>query len=106
MDLDQTPGRPDICLGTDGLHTPPTLVDELVSTCAALGWSIEVNRPYAGTLIPTTYYHRDARVRSVMIEANRRLYLSDEPRDVSKSASWDHARQGIWTLIARALEAL
>jgi len=42
------------------------------------GFSAEVNRPFAGTLVPSEYYERDARVWSVMIEINRSLYMDEQ----------------------------
>jgi N-formylglutamate amidohydrolase len=31
-----------------------------------------INRPYRGTLVPEPWYGRDARVRSIMLEVNRK----------------------------------
>lgn len=74
-DQDQAPGRPDLCIGTDACHTPAALVDALVARVAAAGFTVEVDRPYAGTMVPAVHHGRDRRVVSVMIEVNRRLYL-------------------------------
>ncbi len=52
VDLDQRPNRPDICIGTDVFHTPDELVRVASNFCADQGWSCEVNRPYAGTIVP------------------------------------------------------
>jgi N-formylglutamate amidohydrolase len=105
VDLDQCPTRPDICIGTDSFHTPPHLVNALVDACAEFGWSVAVNRPSAGTLVPTRYWGRDERVASVMIEVNRRLYLKDEPRDVSKAGSWASVRNRIREVVRCAVVA-
>jgi N-formylglutamate amidohydrolase len=103
VDLDQSPERPDICIGTDGFHTPPQLVDALVDICAEFGWSVAVDRPYSGTLVPTKHWGKDERVASVMIEVNRRLYLQDEPHDLSEVGSWVIVCAGICDLIERAV---
>lgn len=69
--------RPDICIGTDDFHTPPSLTAALCEAFRRKGYSVAVNMPYAGTIVPLRYYRKDARVRSVMIEINRGLYLTD-----------------------------
>lgn len=84
IDLDQSPDRPDICIGTDEYHTPTELVQFLQDKFVEAGYSVAINKPYAGTMVPTRYYKKDDRVKSVMIEINRRLYLTDEPADISK----------------------
>jgi len=45
---------------------------------ARCGFSVAVNRPYAGTLVPSRYYQKNKRVLGVMIEVNRRLYMDEE----------------------------
>jgi len=74
-DLDQNPARPDICLGTDTLHTPLELVEALTESLSEAGYSVEVDRPYSGAIVPTLHYGQDLRVATIMIEINRRLYL-------------------------------
>ena len=74
-DLDQAPERPDICIGTDAFHTPVDLRDRLVHELMEAGFSVAIDRPYAGVLVPKAFLRRDTRVASVMIEVNRRLYV-------------------------------
>ena len=76
-DLDQSPGRPDICIGTDSFHTPDRLASEAVDLFAGVGLSVAVNRPYAGSLVPLADYGRKREVSSIMIEVNRRLYMDE-----------------------------
>jgi N-formylglutamate amidohydrolase len=80
---DQTPGRPDICIGTDGFHTPPELADVLESRVRAQGLVVRRDTPFAGTIVPLRYYLADQRVSSIMIEVRRGLYCdeaTEEPR--------------------------
>ena len=74
--------RPDICIGTDAFHTPPSLTANLVYTFEKLGYSVAINTPFAGAIVPLDYYQRDQRVQSVMIEINRGLYST--PQKLSK----------------------
>lgn len=76
-DRDQAPDRPDLCIGTDAWHTPAALVDALVARASEAGFAVEVDRPYAGTMVPAAHHGRDPRVASVMVEVNRRLYLAE-----------------------------
>jgi N-formylglutamate deformylase len=64
---DQNPDRADICIGTDPGHTPDWLRDVAVRAFEALGWSVAVNRPFAGALVPMRFYRKDLRVRAIMV---------------------------------------
>jgi len=75
---DQTPERPAICIGTDAYHTPPDLERATVEAFRREFDSVAVNRPFRGALVPTDYYRKDKRVRSIMIEVNRSLYMDEE----------------------------
>ena len=76
-ELDQLTERPHICLGTDDVHTPESLVDGIRDLCAAEGLRAEQNRPFAGTYVPLRYWRIDPRVRSVMMEIRRDLYMDE-----------------------------
>lgn len=69
--------RPDICIGTDDFHTPALLREALVRAFESHGFTVAVNHPYAGALVPLAFYRQDARVMAVMVEINRRLYLDE-----------------------------
>lgn len=75
---DQAPDRPDFCIGTDPYHTPPCLSAAAIRFLQQEGFSVEMNRPYAGSLVPLKQYQRDKRVSSIMIEVNRRLYMNPD----------------------------
>ena len=77
-DQDQTPSRPDFCIGTDDYHTPKALSNLACATLQRSGHSVEVNRPYSGVLVPSSRHCADKRVQAVMIEVNRALYLDEE----------------------------
>ena len=73
-DQDQMANRPDICLGTDEYHTPGKLIHFTRNFFENAGYKVTINRPYKGTIIPLKYYRKDPRVKSLMIEVNRRIY--------------------------------
>ena len=74
---DQELNRPDFCIGTDPFHTPKQLSDLTMDYLRKEGFSVSMNRPYAGSLVPMKYYGKDRRVCSIMIEINRRLYMDE-----------------------------
>lgn len=69
--------RPDICIGTDEFHTPAALRDDFVEAFEAEGWSVEVDTPFSGALVPRKSYRRDPRVLAVMVEVQRALYMDE-----------------------------
>ena len=69
--------RPDVCLGFEEPHVPAGLVDALEATCRDAGLTVARNEPFAGAYVPLSRHRRDARVRAVMLELNRGLYLDE-----------------------------
>ena len=76
-DADVTAVRPDICIGSDDFHTPAELANAFVAAFQREGWRVSLNEPFAGALVPGSRYRQDRRVNAVMVEVNRRLYLSE-----------------------------
>jgi N-formylglutamate amidohydrolase len=74
---DQSPGRPDICIGTDAFHTPPSLASALVMLLREEGFEVAVDRPFTGAMVPLPAYGRDRRVAAVMVEVRRGLYCDE-----------------------------
>jgi len=55
---DQAPGRPDVCIRTDAFLTPPLLVSALAAALGREGFHVEVDRRFAGALVPLRWYGR------------------------------------------------
>ena len=83
-DLDQADNRPDICIGTDEFHTPKELIDCSIDYFTGLGYSVSINSPYSGSLVPMRFFRKDKRVSSIMLEINRRLYLKGKGNQKSE----------------------
>jgi N-formylglutamate amidohydrolase len=79
--------RPDICIGVDEFHTPKEMVEILQGNFEKLGYRVEINTPFAGSIVPLTYYKKDKRVISVMIEVNRKLYMNEETFEKAENFS-------------------
>jgi hypothetical protein len=37
-----------------------------------------IDEPYAGSIVPIKHYNKDNRVKSIMLEINRNLYMNDD----------------------------
>jgi N-formylglutamate deformylase len=76
-ELDQSADRTDFCIGTDELHTPPGLSASVCNYLKSSGFSISINKPYQGTIVPLPLLGTKVPIWSVMIEVNRRLYMDE-----------------------------
>ena len=83
-DLDQIATRPDFNIGTDKYHTPQKLIDASITYFEQRGFSIGVDWPYKGTIVPLAHYQKNDKVHSIMLEVNRKLYLQEPSNDKSE----------------------
>jgi N-formylglutamate amidohydrolase len=77
-ELDQSTDRPDICIGTDDFHTPVELGRRLRSEFVGMGYRVDLNAPFSGSIVPTQFYQSNTKVKSAMIEVNRQLYMNEK----------------------------
>ncbi len=77
-ELDQSPDRPQICLGTDPVHTPAWLADAARAAFEAKGFTVAINRPFAGALVPLEHYGVNRALSALMIEVNRGVYMDEQ----------------------------
>jgi N-formylglutamate deformylase len=96
--------RPDICIGTDDFHTSAALADAFVTSFQCAGWRVGLNHPFAGALVPSSRYRRDARVGAVMVEVNRRLYVNEV--DATPLADFERVARRIRDSCVEALASL
>lgn len=97
-ELIQEPNRAEICIGTDGFHTPDWLSKHLVGRFRDSGFSVEVNKPFSGSIVPTAHWQRTKQVSSVMIEVRRDLYMNEETGE--KSDNFAMVKEGIFNAIS------
>ncbi len=88
---------PDICIGFEDFHIDSILVENIKAQFSE--YTIGINKPYAGSLVPTNYWGKDKRIKSVMIEINKKLYLEDD--NITKSDSFDIIKQKIENIIKK-----
>lgn len=75
--IDNNDLRSEICIGTDSFHTPAVVSDCLRDFFTGKGYSVSINDPFAGALVPMRYYRQDKTVSSVMYEVRRDLYMDE-----------------------------
>ena len=76
--------RPDFNIGTDIYHTPKHIVDESINYFESNGYTLGIDTPYSGSIVPMEYYQKDPRVTSIMLEVNRGLYLNELTNEKSE----------------------
>jgi N-formylglutamate amidohydrolase len=53
-------------------------VDILERNFKEIGYSVKINTPFSGSIVPLGFYKKEKKVISVMIEVNRKLYMNEE----------------------------
>ena len=96
-ETDQTKDRPEICIGTDDFHTPPELTEKMVSHFSKEGFSVETNRPFSGSIVPSEHFQVSENVRSIMIEVRRDLYMDEETG--SKKQKFEELKEKIENIL-------
>lgn len=89
-DIDQTRPRPDFNIGIDAFHTPKTWIELSKNFFEKHGYSLGINWPYSGTMVPTKAFNSNPNVHSIMLEINRKLYL--QPNHPAKNNAFDQIR--------------
>jgi N-formylglutamate deformylase len=97
---DATLARPDLCIGFDDAHGDDVLRDRWSALARARGLEVGFNTPFVGSLVPTRFYQRDARVRSLMIELRRDHYMDE--RTGERSPGFAESVALITSLLASA----
>ena len=77
--------RPHICLGTDPYHSPEDLIKFVQSFFEDINLTTENNSPFEGCYVPSKFLHQDKRVKSIMIEINRKLYMNESTGEKNDS---------------------
>ena len=71
--------NPDICIGIDNTYTSKELTNFTITHFKNYGYSVSINKPYSGTIIPNKYFNKKKeKLSSIMLEINKRIYLKDK----------------------------
>lgn len=93
----QTGNRPEICIGTDDFHTPSEIEVALTSAFRRQGFEVDLDTPFAGSIVPLKHYQKDERVKSIMIEIRRDLYMDESTGE--RNLSFTKTKQKICSAI-------
>ncbi len=88
--------RPDICIGFEEFHSNPQTIEKIVDYFKSFDYSVELNIPYSGSIVPMSKYQKDSRVESFMIEINRKLYMDED--NFTKSGNFGLLQERIKSL--------
>ena len=100
--INQNSNTPDFNIGTDPFHTPKKYIEASITYFENLGYSLGVDWPYSGSIVPMKYYQKEKRVSSIMLEINRKLYLNEPTNE--KSTEYNKTKevvQGYLNLLKR-----
>lgn len=95
--------RPDFCLGTDPDHTPSRLIEAMMAALDGMGYTVRLNTPYAGTLLPLALLG-EPKLYGITIEVNRGLYM--EERRFARAPGWADTKRAVGILLDTAARVL
>ena len=89
--------RPEICIGTDSFHTPDGLLRLTENCFRDAGFSVSIDRPFAGAITPLKHYGKDKRVMALMIEVRRDLYMDEKTG--ARNSKFEETRAAVQKII-------
>ena len=101
-ELNQEPIRAEICIGTDAYHTPDWLLEFMRDNFKSEGFSVAVDKPFSGSIVPTFHWKKTKAVSSVMIEVRRDLYMNEG--NGQKSDNFNSIKNSISMILERLNE--
>ena len=84
-ELIQKKERAEICIGTDKFHTPVWLEEKLVKEFRKFNFTVSINEPFSGSIVPMAFFNKNKKVQSVMIEIRRDLYMNEKKGKKSRN---------------------
>lgn len=97
---DASRARPAICIGFDDFHVDEELRARWAAQIRERGLDVTFNEPFAGSIVPSKFYRQDRRVRSLMIEVRRDLYMNEATGE--KAAGFDDVSSLVGSLLESA----
>lgn len=85
----------DFCFGYNDDFDSFEMLSRMKSYLECNGYSVGINEPYSNAIVPSQFYGK-SEVKSIMIEINKRLYLSG---DFQKNENYEQAKYIISNLL-------
>ena len=89
-EISKVENRPEICIGTDAFHTPKKIKNMIFNNFKSLGFTVDLNSPFSGSIVPLPYYKKNQKVISIMIEVRRDLYMDEKTFKKNKTFNKIH----------------
>jgi predicted N-formylglutamate amidohydrolase len=65
-------------LALDSFHTPNEVREAMLSSFLSKGYTVALDQPFAGALVPLSHYQQTRSLVSIMVEVRRDLFLSSD----------------------------
>ena len=102
-DLNQKLPRPDFNIGIHPYHTPGQWISESKFFFENKGYSLGIDWPYAGTIVPMKYFTSNQHVYSIMLEVNRDLYCKKNSNEKNEQFNLIQALVSDWLKLIYSL---
>tara|TARA_Y100000022_G_scaffold199118_1_gene210881 strand:- start:46 stop:801 length:756 start_codon:yes stop_codon:yes gene_type:complete len=89
-EVSKVKNRPEICIGTDAFHTPKKIKNMIFNNFKSLGFTVDLNSPFSGSIVPLPYYKKNKKVISIMIEVRRDIYMDEKTYKKNKTFNKIH----------------
>ena len=90
----------DFCLGYNDDFDSFEMLNRMKEYIESKGFSVGINAPFSNAIVPSQFYG-DGQVKSIMIEVNKRMYLTD---DFQKSDGFENTKFVISNLLGMISE--
>lgn len=89
----------DFCLGCNSDFTNFEMLEKMKSYLESKNYKVGINKPYSNAIVPNDFYGNED-VKSIMIEVNKRLYLSNQnTENFCKSDDFEKTKNVIYNLL-------
>ena len=92
---DQNKSDIDFCLGFNADFNNFDMLNKMKNYLENKGYKVGINNPYTNAIVPNQFYG-DSDVKSIMIEVNKRLYLT---KQIQKSKDYQKTKNTITALL-------
>ena len=93
---------PDICIGYEEDFCDKAYIERFKELAKEYGLTCKENYPFAGAIIPNKYYKtKDKRVKSIMIEINKKVYMNEETGE--KTEGFEKVKELMGMLVGRCV---
>ena len=94
--FEQNPADIDFCIGFNDDFVEFEMLEEIKNLLVSKNYKVGINKPYSNAIVPSQHYGNKL-VKSIMIEVNKRLYLTD---DLERSVDFEKTQNTITEILS------